>query len=132
MNESELPQEGNATLAGGRKAIYARGADGVVKPIPCAGWEVEEIVTRQALEALERQAEEARQRCLKGQASPLEYHMFKARMDLPLLCQTTGMWRWRVRRHFRPEVYAKLPEQVLRRYSEAMGIPVDALRQVAP
>jgi len=53
-------------------------------------------------------------------------------MDLPLLCQTTGLWRWRVRRHLRPEIFAKLPEKVLLRYCEAMGITLDALREVAP
>ena len=132
MDDADIPQEGNGTLAGGRKAIYARGADGRVRPMQSAGWQVEEIVTRQALEALGKQAEDARQRCLHGLVSPLEYHMYRARMDLPLLCQTTGMWRWRVRRHFRPEVFAKLPERVMQRYSEAMGIPVDALREVAP
>ena len=132
MNDADVPQEGNETLAGGRKAVYARGADGRVRPMQSAGWQVEEIVTRQAIEDLEKQAEEARQRCLKGLVSPLEFHMYHARMDLPLLCQTTGLWRWRVRRHLRPEIFAKLPEKVLLRYCEAMGITLDALREVAP
>jgi hypothetical protein len=132
VNDADVPQEGNDTLGGGRKAIYARGEDGKVRLVTSLGWQVEEIVTRQALDALDAQAEEARQRCLQGFASPLEYHMYRSRMDLPLLCQTTGFWRWRVRRHCRPEVFSKLPEKVLRRYSDALGIPVAVLREVAP
>ena len=132
MKDADVPQEGNATLAGGRKAVYARGDDGQVRLVTSAGWHVEEIVTRQALDALAAQAEDARQRVLRGETSPLEYHMFRARMDLALLSQTTGIWRWRVRRHFRPGVFSKLPDKLLRRYAEVMGIAVDTLRGVAP
>ncbi len=131
MDDAEVPQEGNSTLGGGRKAIYARGADGQVRLVTSAGWQVEEIVTRQALDSLSAQAEEARRRFTQGLASPLEHHMFRARMDLALLSQTTGLWRWRVRRHFRPEVFARLSGKLLHRYAEAMGITVDALRTVA-
>ena len=130
MDDAEVPQEGNATLGGGRKAVYARGADGQVRLVTSLGWQVEEIVTRQALDALAAQAEGARQRWQRGAASPLEFHMYRARMDLALLSQTTGLWRWRVRRHFRPGVFARLPERLLRRYAEALGITVDALKEV--
>ena len=132
MREAEVPQEGNATHAGLRKALYAQDADGRIKLVRSAGWEVEEIVTRQALDELGRRAEEARERALRGEASPLEYHMYRARMDVALLAQTTGLWRWRVKRHLKPGAFRRLPESLLKRYAAAMGIPVDALRDVAP
>jgi len=88
---------------------------------------VEETVTRQALEDLERRAREARERVLAGRSSPLEYHMYRARMDVALLAQVTGLWRWRVRRHFRAGVFARLPLRLRRRYAEALGIPLEAL-----
>jgi len=91
------------------------------------GWEVEEIVTRQAVEDLNRLAEEARQRVASGLTSALEYHMHKARMDVALLAQTTGLWQWRIRRHFRPAVFASLSPALRQRYAEAMGIGVDRL-----
>jgi hypothetical protein len=127
MRERDVPQEGNATLAGHRKAMYAVGDDGKLRLVPSRGWEVEEIVTRQAVEDLERRANEARERVLAGATSPLEYHMYRARMDLGLLSQTTGLWRWRVRRHFTPRVFARLPQRLRRRYAEALGISVEAL-----
>ncbi|MDP2875381.1 MAG: hypothetical protein Q8O00_04295 [Holophaga sp.] len=132
MDDAEVPQEDNVIFKGLRKAVYARGVDGKVRPVPSTGWQVEEIVTRQALDLLATQAEEARQRALRGEASPLEFHMCCARMDLALLSQCTGIWQWRVRRHFRPEVFAKLSDQVLGRYSEATGVPVEKLRNVEP
>lgn len=129
MLESEVPQEGNATLGGHRKAVYARGADGRLQIVQSAGWEVEEIVTRQAVDDLERQAADARRRVLAGQTSALEYHMHKARMDVALLSQTTGLWQWRIRRHFRPAVFAWLSPALLRRYADALGLSVDQLRK---
>ena len=127
MREREVPQEGNRSLAGHRKAVYAVADDGKLRLVPSRGWEVEEIVTRQAVEDLERRAEEARARVLAGQSSPLEYHMYRARMDLELLSQTTGLWRWRIRRHLRPAAFARLPPALRRRYAEALGIPVETL-----
>jgi hypothetical protein len=132
MLERDVPQEGNATLAGQRKAVYAVGDDGRMRLVASRGWEAEEIVTRQAVEDLERRAAEARARALAGAASPLEYHMYAARMDLALLSQTTGLWRWRIRRHFRSQVFLSLSKRIKQRYSEALGITAEGLEKVDP
>ena len=125
MLESEVPQEGNVTLGGHRKAVYARGADGKIQIVQSAGWEVEEIVTRQAVDDLNQLAENARQRVASGETSALEYH----RMDVPLLSQTSGVWQWRIRRHFQPAIFAQLSSAQLQRYAEALGVTVDQLKQ---
>jgi hypothetical protein len=130
MRERDVPQEGNATLAGHRKAVYAIADDGKLRLVSSRGWEVEEIVTRQAVEDLERRAREARERALSGESSPLEYHMYRARMDVELLSQTTGLWRWRVRRHLKPAGFARLPLSLKLRYAEALGISSEALDRV--
>lgn len=130
MLDSEVPQEGNSTLGGQRKAMYARGADGKLHIVQSTGWEVEEIVTRQAVEDLDRLADDARRRVAAGQTSPLEYHMHKARMDVPLLSQVTGLWQWRIRRHFRPDIFQGLADRLLKRYGEAMGLSVEQLKKV--
>jgi len=129
MLDSEVPQEGNSTLGGHRKAVYARGADGKLHIVPSAGWEVEEIVTKQAVDDLLRLTEDARQRALAGQTSPLEYHMYRVRMDVPLLSQASGIWQWRIRRHFRPAVFARLSPALLAKYADAMGISVEQLKK---
>ena len=130
MRERDVPQEGNRTLAGHRKAVYAVADDGKLRLVPSRGWEVEEIVRRQAVEDLERRATEARARVLSGESSPLEYHMYRARMDVDLLSQVTGLWRWRVRRHLKPAGYARLPAALKLRYAEALGISSEALDRV--
>lgn len=130
MLDSEVPQEGNVALGGHRKALYARGADGKMHIVQSTGWEVEEIVTLQAVDDLNRLADDARQRVAAGQTSALEYHMHKARMDVPLLAQVTGIWQWRIRRHFRPALFARLSPSLLARYADAMGLTVAQLTKV--
>src|SRR5258706_6002061 len=130
MHDRDVPQEGNTTLGGHRKAVYALAEDGRLRIVPWRGWEAEEFVTRQAVEDLERRAQAARERVLAGERSPLEYHMYRARMDVTLLSQTTGLWGWRVRRHFRPRVFERLPLRLRRRYAEALGVSLEALDKV--
>lgn len=129
MLDSEVPQEGNSTLGGHRKAMYARGADGKLHIVQSAGWEVEEIVTKQAVDDLLRLTENARQRVLAGRTSPLEYHMYRVRMDVPLLSQASGIWQWRIRRHFRPAIFAGLSASLLATYADAMGMTVEQLKK---
>ncbi|HRP09809.1 MAG TPA: hypothetical protein PLK37_02125, partial [Terricaulis sp.] len=62
--------------------------------------------------------------------SALEYHMFARRMDVATLSATTGVWAWRVKRHFKPSVFARLSEKMLARYAFAMGVTVDELRHL--
>jgi hypothetical protein len=122
MKVDEVPQEGNVTLDGQRKGVYARGVDGHLGLVASRGWEVEEIVTRQAVEMFDALAASARERARAGQASPLEYHMYRARMDIPLLAQVSGLWQWRARRHLRPEVFRKLSPALRARYAQALGL----------
>jgi hypothetical protein len=130
MDINAVPQEGNATLGGHRKAMYAKDANGRMVIAPSVGWEAEEIVTSHAVESLQQQAEQARARVQAGVSSPLEYWMYERRMDVPLLSQTSGFWQWRVKRHLRPEHFAKLSLTQLERYSSALGVSPADLRKL--
>jgi hypothetical protein len=130
MDLDAVPQEGNATLGGQRKVMYARGADGRMVLVPSRGWEAEEIVTAQAVDALVALAQQARGRVLAGASAPLEYWMCACRMDVALLSQTSGFWQWRVRRHLRPSGFARLSVRQRQRYANALGMSVDAIGQL--
>lgn len=130
MDISEVPQEGNRTLGPHRKALYARDANGRMVLVASRGSEVDETVTLQAVDRLHAFAEEARARCLAGQTAPLEVWMWTQRMDLPLLSQVTGLWQWRIRRHFRPAIFARLTPALLQRYAQALGLRPEQLQQL--
>lgn len=114
-------------LGGHRKAMYARDASGRMVLVASSGWEVEEIVTSDAVEQLNDQANAARQRVETGQSAPLEYWMYARRMDLTLLAQSTGIWRWRVRRHLQAGRFARLSPALVQRYADALGISTEVL-----
>lgn len=128
MDVNEVPQEGNRTMGGYRRAMYARDQDGRIVIVPSLGGEVDETVTLQALERIREMTEEARARVQAGISSPLEYWMYAQRLDLPQLSQVTGFWQWRIRRHFKPQRFAKLSHAILQRYADVMGITVEQLR----
>ena len=130
MDVDSVPQEGNATLGGHRKAMYARAADGHLVIAPSRGWEAEEIVTSHAVQTFDSQAQAALARVHAGLASPLEYWMYARRMDVALLAQASGFWQWRVRRHLGEQGFARLSPQHLQRYAQALGLAVDSLRSV--
>ncbi|MEO8343136.1 MAG: hypothetical protein ABI536_04890 [Gallionella sp.] len=130
MDLGNVPQEGNKNLAGHKKAVYAKDADGHIVVVASNGWEVEEIVTSQAVAEMQSLADTARQNVLNGLSAPLEYWMYARRMDLLLLAQTTGIWRWRIRRHFRPVIFAQLSDRMLTRYAEALGMTIQELKHL--
>ena len=111
---------------GHSKLLYATDEQGRYVPAPCNGWEAEEIVLDQAIAEYVRQAEDAWQRAKAGNASSLEYHMFKQRMDVVLLAQSTGFFKWCVRRDLRPRAFQRLSASRRERYSDALGVlPAD-------
>ena len=130
MDVNDVPQEGNRTMGGHRRVMYARDQDGRMVIVPSRGGEVDETVTLQALDRINELAEEARARVLAGKSSPLEYWMYAQRLDLPQLSQVTGFWQWRIRRHLRPEKFARLSPQILENYAWAMGITAEQLRKL--
>jgi len=130
MDIHTVPQEDNVTLAGHRKAVYARNAQGMIVITASRGWEAEEIVTTHAVDTLQAQADAALAQVRAGTASPLAYWMYACRMDVALLSQSSGFWQWRVRRHLMPRHFARLSHTQLARYADALGMSVEQLRTV--
>jgi hypothetical protein len=126
MRVEDVPQEGNATLGGQRKGVYAVGADGRIGLVPSRGWAAEELVTTAAVEHFEALAARALARLRAGQGSALEVFMYTRRFDPPTLARTTGIWRWRVRRHLR-RPFARLGTSLQRRYAQALDVPAQRL-----
>ncbi|OQX57340.1 MAG: hypothetical protein B5M52_07695 [Helicobacteraceae bacterium 4484_230] len=130
MKAEHVPQDHISTYADNKKALYATDENGHYSIVSSSGWEVEEEATKQALYELKRLADEALEKVERKEASPLLYHMYAQRMDLQVLAQTTGLFQWRIRRHFKPEVFAKLSDSFLERYSGVLGISVDDLKKI--
>ena len=128
MKIEEVPQDNLIHYQGaGKRAIYAVNERGEYTTVPTSGWEVEEIVLSQALADYDEQAEEARQRILRGKSSPIEYFMYKRRMDALVLAQAMGLFKWQVKRHFKAKVFQRLDETLLNQYARILRVDVRKL-----
>lgn len=128
MKIEEVPQDNLIHYQGaGKRAIYAVNERGEYTTVPTSGWEVEEIVLSQALADYDEQAEEARQRILRGASSPLEYFMYKRRMDALVLAQAMGLFKWQVKRHLKAKVFQRLDEALLNQYARILRVDVRML-----
>jgi hypothetical protein len=128
MKKHEVPQDNEGLREG--KAVelyYAVDENGEYVTVPTCGWAPKNAALLQAWEVIHEKVEEARQQVLQGKLSPIAYYMEKNIMDVKLLASYIGLPRWKVRRHLKPTVFAKLDEMVLRRYADLFRISVEAL-----
>ena len=131
MKVKEIPQDDIKTFRGfGTKALYAVDENGQYVRTSTSGWEVEEVVLRDVVDDFTKLAEEARARVISGETSPIEYYMNKYYMDLPALARGMGLARWRVRRHFNPDVFNKLNQKMLQRYADFFNMDIDTLKNI--
>ena len=127
MEQKDVPQDNISTYAENKKAMYATDSSGHYNVIASSGWKIEEEATMQAVHELERLANEAFEAVTNGQKSPLYFHMYNCRMDLHVLAESTALFKWRIKRHFKPSVFVKLSPALLNRYADALGLTDDEL-----
>lgn len=131
MKAKDVPQE--EWIKGfGTRACYAENEDGKYEVVPSKGWEVEKIVNSQAQAVIREKIEKARKEVLEGRTSILKYYMEINQMDVSLLADNAGIWKWRVKRHLKPENFAKLDSSTLGKYADALRISPDDLKSLPP
>lgn len=128
MKLDDVPQDAEtSSYAGHSKLLYAVDQQGQYQGAQSAGWDAENYATQQALAELELLEQQAQQGWQNGQLSPLPCLMHRYRMDELALAQVTGLWRWRIRRHFKPQIFARLSPRILSRYADAFALPIEQL-----
>ncbi len=129
MKQNEVPQdEGNLSKNHIREIIYATDDQGNYTTALSSGWEPKSIALSNSLEEIDERVQSALQDFKLGKSSPILYFMERNRMDLPILSSYMEMWQWRVKRHFKPEVFQKLSGKNLEKYASIFNISVDDLK----
>ncbi len=128
MKISEVPQDDIKTMHGEKKAVYAVDDQGNYEKTTTRGWEAEEVVLNQVIGDFEDKAREAALRVKNNETSPIEYFMYKNWMDMLTLTQAMGLYRWQIKRHFKPHVFQKLDDGILAEYARIFRISIDALK----
>ncbi|MFA5180054.1 MAG: hypothetical protein WC405_01935 [Syntrophales bacterium] len=85
------------------------------------------VMTVPFADAFQEKAEEVKQNVLRNESSPIEYFMYKRLLDPKALAQAMGMAVWRLKRHFKPNVFKKLDRKKLQEYAKIFKVQVDDL-----
>ncbi|WP_273565351.1 hypothetical protein [Maribacter halichondriae] len=131
MKKKEVPQDkSKLEKAKIKDMVYAVDENGEYVTELSTGWEPKTIALDNAIKVIEERVEDARQRVLKNETSPIEYYMEKAKMDLPILASYVGLWQCRVKRHFKPSVFKKINGKTLQKYADVFEISIDQLKNI--
>lgn len=123
MKVNEVPQDDANMLEGKTREIqYAVDENGKYHAIKSVGWSAKNEIMQQAWDFMLEEIEEARTWVEEGKKSPVFYLMKKNLMDVKTLADYMDMWRFQIRRHFKPKVFKKLSEQTLNKYVRVFNL----------
>ena len=133
MKKEEVPQDqGNLSKSNLKELIYATDEKGNYTTALSSGWEPKTIALSNSIDEINERIAAANEGVKKGEVSPIVYFMELHKMDPIILASYVGMWKWRVKRHFKPTVFSKLSNRILSKYAEAFSITVDELKHFNP
>lgn len=130
MNKEDVPQDSGALGKMTREVCYATDSEGKYVTELSSGWAVKNAALDAAWQDIEERVARARDKVLKGEASPLLFFMERRLMDMPTLAAYTGFWKWRIRKHLTAKGFAGLSGRRLSRYAEAFAVSVDDLKSM--
>ena len=128
MKKEDIPQDPGALQNFTKEVSYAVDKDGKYVTELSTGWEVKIKALDVAWNDIEKKVADARQKVLNNEASPLLYFMELKLMDIQILSDYTGFWKWQVKRHLKPHIFEKLSDQKLQRYATAFDVTVGDLK----
>ena len=128
MKKEDIPQDGGALTKLTKEVVYAVDNSGNYTTELSTGWEVKATALDVAWKDIEQRIENAKQKVLNNEASPILYFIELRLMDIGIVAAYTGFWKWTVKRHLKPSIFKKLSEQKLKKYAEAFNISVEELK----
>jgi hypothetical protein len=131
MKKNEVPQdESKLEKANIKDMVYAVDENGNYVTELSTGWNPKTIALDNAIKQIEERVTAAKERFSKNESSPLEYYMELNKMDITILASYAGIWKWRVKRHFKPSVFKKLSQKTLQKYADVFDITVEELKNI--
>ncbi|WP_343588994.1 hypothetical protein [Flavobacterium sp.] len=129
MEKDQVPQDqSNLTKNNVKELLYATDENGNYTTTLSTGWEPKTIALSNSIDEINERIADAKQQVLNGEISPIVYFMEVNKMDLNILSSYVGFWKWRVKRHFKPSVFAKLNDKILKKYADTFGVSIEELK----
>lgn len=131
MKKDEVPQDkSNLESANFKELCYAVDENGEYTTVNSSGWDPKTIALNKAIEDIYQRVQAAKKRVINNETSPIEYYMEFHKMDLQILASYVGMWKYRVKRHFKPKVFQKLSKNTLQKYADVFEISIEQLNNI--
>jgi hypothetical protein len=131
MEKEKVPQDkGNLTKNNLKELLYATDENGEYTTTLSTGWEPKTIALSNSIDDIKERIAEAKMQVETGEVSPICYYMELNKMDLTILSSYVGLWKWRVKRHFKPAVFAKLNDKILQKYADAFEVSIAELKNI--
>ncbi|HMG92186.1 MAG TPA: hypothetical protein VK589_19150 [Chryseolinea sp.] len=131
MNKEQVPQdEENLNEGKLAKLYYATDDKGHYVKVNSIGWEPETVAMQQAWDVVNNDVEDAREKVIKGKASPLLYYLKKNIMTASLVASYVGTLSLIVKLHCRPFFFKRLSKKTLEKYAYTFRITVSELTDI--
>ncbi len=128
MKKEEIPQDDGALNKLTKEIVYAVDGSGNYSTELSTGWDVKTKALDVAWEDIQQRIEEARQKVLRNEASPILYFIELRLMDIGIVAAYTGFWKWTIKQHLKPLVFKKLTDKKLQQYADAFNVSVEELK----
>lgn len=131
MKKSEVPQDkSNLESVNLRELCYAVDENGEYITEHTTGWDPKTIALNNTMDDIKERVAIAKKKVLSNETSPIEYYMEMHKMDVSVLASYMGMWKWRVKRHFKPAVFKRLSSRTLQKYVDTFDISIEELQHI--
>ena len=131
MKKRDVPQDNsNLDSVQSKELCYALDENGNYTTAHSSGWEPKTIALNNAIKEINERIEISKKRVLNNETSPIEYYMEVHKMDVNILASYVGLWKWRVKRHFKPSVFKNLSKKVLQKYATIFEIEIEQLKNI--
>ncbi|MGZ3823225.1 MAG: hypothetical protein ACXVB6_21705 [Mucilaginibacter sp.] len=128
MKKENVPQDMSSLGKITKEVCYATDSSGKYVTELSSGWDVKINALDVAWKDVEERIAKAKQQVLSGEASPLLFFMEYRLMDISILSDYTGFWKWQIKRHLKSKVFKNLSEKKLQKYAEAFNVKADDLK----
>jgi hypothetical protein len=128
MKKENVPQDMSSLGKITKEVCYATDSSGKYVTELSSGWDVKIKALDVAWKDIEERRAKARQQVLNDEASPLLFFMEYRLMDISILSDYTGFWKWQIKRHLKPAVFDRISDKKLKKYAEAFNVKVEDLK----
>lgn len=128
MKKENVPQDVSALGMITKEVCYATDSSGKYVTELSSGWDVKINALDVAWEDIAKRTEAAKQKVLNNEASPLLFFMEYRLMDISILSDYSGYWKWQIKRHLKPGVFKRLSDKRLQKYADAFNVKLVDLK----